>query len=122
LRVIVHIFILIVVVSFFVIYNFSGANNCQVENKIVIVGNDTLGRNWDNLPSAKELEEARFKNNNVNNINFNYDDGFGQKSSSKKDGFNTFESVGFSNRINEAQNNRETIISENGSEIIVGTY
>ncbi|HMU98923.1 MAG TPA: hypothetical protein PLC61_02375 [Chitinophagales bacterium] len=120
MRVVVHIFILIAVVTFFVIYNFSGANNHNSKSEIVIVGNDTLGRNWDNLPSAKEIEAARFKEN-ANNATMNFNFGRQNEVTQKEDP-NTFESIGFSNRIGESQNNRETIISDNGAEIVVGTY
>ncbi|MCB0513469.1 MAG: hypothetical protein KDC60_03465 [Bacteroidetes bacterium] len=120
MRVVVHIFILIAVVTFFVIYNFSGANKHKANGDIVIVGNDTLGRNWDNLPSAKEIEAAKFKEQVSNSsMNFNFEN---QQERTQKGDSKTFESIGFSNRISESQNNRETIISDNGAEIVVGTY
>lgn len=120
MRVVIHIFILITIVSIFVIYNFTGDKVPKGKNQIVIVGNDTLGRNWDNLPSDSEIEESRYNvtYNNTDSENSDFEQGSSSSVNSEFD----FKPTEFSDRVSQNQNNKETIITANGAEVVVGTY
>lgn len=107
MRTIFHIFVLIVVVAIFSIINFT-SDNKSTQPEIVIVGNDTLGRNWDNLPNAKEIEDAKY-NTPTQEITSN-------TSSTQSE---EFESIDFSDRIEKNKGNHQTVISSDGREIIV---
>jgi hypothetical protein len=106
MRTVFHIFVLIVVVAIFSIINFSSDKTNNPE--IVIVGNDTLGKNWDNLPSAQEIQQTKFNNQ------YSEDEGttrFTEESD--------FEPIDFSDRIESNKGNKETVISADGREIII---
>jgi hypothetical protein len=106
MRTVFHIFVLIIVVAIFSIINFSTDKSNSPE--IVIVGNDTLGRNWDNLPSAQEIQQAKYNNQ--------YSEDEVLPSSNKE---LDFEPIDFSDRIETNKGNNETVISADGREIIV---
>lgn len=107
MRTIFHIFVLIIVVAIFSIINFSSSNTKQ-QPEIVIVGNDTLGRNWDNLPSAQEIEQAKYNTPSQQSENNN-----NSKATTE------FEPIDFSDRIEQNKGNHNTVISSDGREIIV---
>ncbi|QQR98360.1 MAG: hypothetical protein IPK18_02170 [Sphingobacteriales bacterium] len=110
MRTVFHIFLLIIVVGVFSIINFSTDKNKGKQPEIVIVGNDTLGRNWDNLPSAQEIQEANFRNSNSES-----QQGNNYNSSNRSE----FEPIDFSDRIESNKGNHSTVISSDGREIIV---
>ena len=54
---ILHILTVLIVSTVFVSCN--GSENQKDVQDVIIVGGDTLGKNWDNLPTKEEAEQAR---------------------------------------------------------------
>lgn len=109
MRNIIHFFILIMAVSIFALINFSTGKKPK-EIEIVLAGKDTLGKNWDNLPSAKEIEQATYHTVEPSSE---------VSSTNESNPEIEYNPVDFTDRAEVNKGNYQTIVSSDGREIIV---
>ncbi|MCB9034437.1 MAG: hypothetical protein H6553_11410 [Chitinophagales bacterium] len=113
----VHILIIVLIGSLsMLIYR---NEKTSFKDQVIVVGGDTLGRNWDNLPSAKEIEDQRIRELEQAG-NQQYYEAMPQQEEATADNFyNDYTPTTFSDKAYREQT--QTIVAPDGREVVVSS-
>ncbi|MEZ4880603.1 MAG: hypothetical protein R2801_10620 [Chitinophagales bacterium] len=113
----VHILVIVLIGSLsMLIYRNEKTN---FKDQVIVVGGDTLGRNWDNLPSAKEIEDQRLLELEQAGNNQQYYNIAPQEEATADNFYDDYTPTTFSDKTYREQT--QTIVAPDGREMVVGS-
>lgn len=114
----VHILIIVLIGSLsMLIYRNEKTN---FKDQIIVVGGDTLGRNWDNLPSAQELEDQiNGELEQAGNQQQYYEAMPQQEEATANNFYEDYTPTTFSDKTYREET--QTVVTPDGREVVVGS-